>query len=545
MVGSDDASRGTGSLCPDGAVSEPGLTLPSRRGRRPGHAHERIQQEPERSRSLLSVGKQPPANSESGRGEREVRVPRSTAEGGELAPSEDPLEGRRHRSQGPPEGKTVTAPPVADVSTRLRRIQELAGKARTLKFRTLAHHIDVDLLREANRKVRKSGAVGVDQQSGYEYGENLEKNLSDLLARQKSGTYRAPPVRRVYIPKGDGTTRPIGMPTFEDKLLQRAVVMLLNAVYLGDFYDFSYGFIPGRSAHQALEALRRGISKMGGGTVLDVDLKSFFDSLDHKQLRRILDQRVQDRAIRQLIDKWLNAGVFEAGAVRYNEFGTPQGGVISPLLANIFLHAALDTWFVETIQPKLVGKAFMVRYADDFVVVFSRQPDAKRVLRALKKRMSEFGLTVHPDKTRLVKFKRPNRRALKSGMGSFDFLGFTHTWQLDRDSEWVLTRSTAHKRFSRSMQGVAGYCRKHRHEPIEAQQEALNAKLRGHQGYYGLPDNLRALSRYRHFLQRMWHFWLNRRSQRRALTWAQFDELLQRHPLIQPYDYGPHRKRLA
>ena len=273
---------------------------------------------------------------------------------------------------------------------------------------TLAHHIDLELLREAYRLTRKDGATGVDGQTAQEYEENLEENLKTLLERLKSGTYQAPPVRRVYIPKGDGKkSRPIGIPTFEDKILQRAVVMVLEAVYEQDFLECSYGFRPCRSAHQALAALWQELMRVGGGFVIELDIEKFFDTLDHRHLREFLDKRVRDGVIRRVIGKWLKAGVLEGGEVQETESGTPQGGVISPLLANIFLHEVLDKWFEQEVKPRMKGSAFLVRYADDALMVFSLEKDAKRVMAVLAKRFGRFGLSLHPEKTRLVDFRRP------------------------------------------------------------------------------------------------------------------------------------------
>ncbi len=282
----------------------------------------------------------------------------------------------------------MTGTPSPDtISTRLHRIAMLAREMPGVALRTLAQHIDMECLREAYRRTRKDGAVGVDQQTAEQYAEDLERNLQSLLDRAKSGMYSAPPVRRVHIPKGDGAeVRPIGIPTFEDKILQRAVTMMLEAVYEQDFLDCSYGFRPGRSAHQALEVLREGLMTMGGGWVLEVDIRSFFDTLDHGQLRTILRKRVQDGVLLRLIGKWLHAGVMEDGDVTYPDSGTPQGGVISPLLANVFLHEVLDTWFENEVKPRLRGRAFLVRYADDVTAVFSLEEDARRVWAVLPSR---------------------------------------------------------------------------------------------------------------------------------------------------------------
>jgi len=275
----------------------------------------------------------------------------------------------------------------------------------------LAHHIDIELLREAHELVRKDGAVGVDGQTAAEYAEALEENLASLLERFKSGAYKAPPVRRVHIPKGSGSkTRPIGIPTFEDKILQRAVLMVLEAVYEEDFLPCSFGFRRGRSAHQALETFWRSSMDMGGGVVLEVDIEGFFDSLAHVHLRSFLDERVRDGVIRRTIDKWLKAGVLEAGRVMHPNEGSPQGGVISPLLANVYLHHVLDTWFENEIKPRLKGRAFLVRYADDVVIVLENEDDARRLKAVLPKRFAKYGLKLHPEKTRDVPFRRPAQR---------------------------------------------------------------------------------------------------------------------------------------
>jgi group II intron reverse transcriptase/maturase len=319
------------------------------------------------------------------------------------------------------------------VSTRQQRLAELAQQAPQLGFTTLNHYLDLPWLLEAYRRTRKDGAAGVDGQTAADYEADLRGNLQGLVDRAKSGTYRAPPVRRVHIPKGTGgnETRPLGIPTFEDKVLQRAAVMVLEAIYEQDFYPCSYGFRPGRSAHQALRDLWQQTMQTGGGWVLDVDIRKFFDTLDHAQLRNLLRRRVRDGVLLRLIDKWLGAGVLEAGSLSYPEAGTPQGGVISPLLANVYLHYVLDEWFEREVKPRLRGRAFLIRYADDFVIGFTDESDARRVLEVLPKRFGKYGLTLHPAKTRLVPFRRPPQRPTPGARaqerpGTFDFLGFTH-----------------------------------------------------------------------------------------------------------------------
>jgi len=321
------------------------------------------------------------------------------------------------------------------ISTRLERIATLARQLRDQPLTTLAHHIDLDWLREAHRRTRKDGATGVDGQTADEYAANLEGNLRSLLERAKSGTYRAPPVRRAYIPKDSGEMRPLGIPTFEDKVLQRAVAMVLEAVYEQEFLNCSYGFRPGRSADQALDAFRAEATKIGGGWVIEIDIRKYFDSIDHERLREVLRRRIRDGVIERLIGKWLNAGVLEDGSVSYPDAGSPQGGVVSPVLANIFLHEVLDVWFDQEVRPRLKRRGHLVRYADDAVMLFASEEDARRVLEVLPKRFGKYGLTLHPDKTRLVAFERPDRMERKRGgddgpdkPGTFNFLGFTTLW---------------------------------------------------------------------------------------------------------------------
>lgn len=429
------------------------------------------------------------------------------------------------------------------ISTRRRQIAELARTVKEKPLTTLAHHIDVNWLKEAYRLTRKDGAVGIDGQTAPEYAEKLEENLQSLLNRAKSGTYRAPPVRRVHIPKGKGDeTRPIGIPTFEDKVLQRAVAMVLEEVYEQEFRRCSYGFRPRRSAHQALEALRRELMGMCGGWVLEVDIEKFFDTMDHGHLRRMLRQRVQDGVICRLIGKWLKAGVLNEGRTIHPDAGTPQGGVISPILANLYLHEVLDVWFATAVEPRMKGRVFLVRYADDAVMVFEEEGDAKRVMDVLPKRFGKYGLTLHPEKTRLVKFKRPpfQRRRRDEGPGNFDMLGFTHYWGRARSGGWVVKRKTAKSRFTRAMQSVAGWCKEHRHMPVKEQWKVLGRKVRGHYGYYGISGNSKCIANFRYFVLRTWRRWLGKRSQKGYLTWERFRALHARYPL--PAARLPHAR---
>jgi RNA-directed DNA polymerase len=424
------------------------------------------------------------------------------------------------------------------VSTKQERIAELAKQSPQMAFTSLAYLVDIDWLKEAYRRTRKDGAVGVDGVTAAEYEQDLEGNLQRLLDRAKSGTYHAPPVRRVHIPKGGSSTetRPIGIPTLEDKILQRAVVMLLEPIYEQDFLDCSYGFRPGRSAHQALAWLWEQTMDCQGGWILDVDVRKFFDNLDHGHLRAFLQLRVRDGVLLRLIGKWLKAGVMEDGSVSYPDTGSPQGGVVSPMLSNVFLHYVLDLWFEQEVQPRLRHRAFLIRYADDFVVGLRDERDAQRVMEVLPKRFGKYGLTIHPDKTRLIPFRAPSvtatgRDTPHERPGTFDFLGFTHLWARSRKGRWIVKRQTASNRFSRAVRSIDTWCRLNRHQPIGVQQHKLSQKIRGHCAYYGATGNWRSLQCFHHEVKRRWRKWLNRRNRERSMTWSVFERLVQRYPL--------------
>ena len=430
-------------------------------------------------------------------------------------------------------------PSPANVSTKLERIAKRAKEMPGVAFTTLAHHIDIEWLLEAYRRTRKDGAVGVDGQTAREYAVNLEGNLRSLLDRATAGDpYRAPPVRRVHIPKGDGSkTRPIGIPTFEDMVLQWAVALVLGAVYEQDFHDCSYGFRPRRSAHDALRALREPLMEMNGGWVLEADIEAFFDSVDRVQLQEILRRRVRDGVLLRLIGKWLNAGVMEEGRVYRPDAGTPQGGVISPLLANIYLHEVLDEWFAHQVKSRLQGRAELVRYADDFVIAFELEEDARRVMDVLPKRFGKYGLRLHPEKTRLVRFSRPSRHAPPGDdaarSGSFDLLGFTHYWRRSRQGNWVVYRKTAGSRLSRALRATSLWLRRNRHEPIREQHRVLVLKLRGHYCYYGVIGNFAAMNSFRSWARTLWGKWLTRRS-RASRGPTAMSKLLDAYPLPRP-----------
>ena len=419
-----------------------------------------------------------------------------------------------------------------NVSTKQQRIAELAKQRPDVSFTSLNHYLDVDWLREASRRRRKDSAPGYDGQSVADYGQDLESTLQSLLDRAKSGTYFAPPVRRVHIPKGTGQdTRPIGIPATEDKLLQRAVAMLLEPIYEQDFLDCSYAFRPGRSAHGALSALWNQCTTGTIEWILDVDISQFFDTLVHSHLRSFLQHRVRDGVITRLIGKWLKAGVLEEDVLSYPEAGTPQGGSASPLLSNLYLHYVLDLWFAQAVLPRLRGHAFMTRFADDVVMGFERRADAERVLNVLPKRFGKYGLTIHPDKTHLVAFGRP-AGARGNKPGTFDFLGFTHYWGKSRRGKWIVKRKTSHQRLNRGLKRVAEWCRRNRHRPIAEQHKELCQKLRGHFAYYGITGNALWLRKFRQGAKRAWQTWLHRRSRSSTdMPWDRFNRLLERYRL--------------
>jgi len=426
------------------------------------------------------------------------------------------------------------------ISTKLERIAKLAKEMPRAALTTLAHHIDIAWLKEAYRRTRKDAAPGIDGRTGRDYADALESNLQSLLERAKDGDrYRAMPVRRVEIPKGDGRMRPLGIPTFEDKVLQRAVAMALEAVYEQDFLDCSYGYRRGRSTHDGLKAVRAQVMEMRGGWVLEADIEAFFDTVDHAKLRQILSQRVRDGVILRLIGKWLNAGVMKEGYVYYPEEGTPQGGVISPVLANVFLNEVIDQWFEHEVKPRLKGQAHLVRYADDLVMIFKREDDARRVEAVLPKRLGKYGLRLHPEKTRLIPFQRPGygtRPTRRDGNrpGTFDFLGFTHYWGRARKGYWVMMRKTAAKRLRRVLGRFDDWCRVHRHDPLPAQHEMLGKMLNGHYQYYGITGNIRSLQRLYKQVPRVWLKWLSRRSYKAPKNWDWMNALLARLPLPRP-----------
>ncbi len=413
----------------------------------------------------------------------------------------------------------------------LVRVTEAARRSRG-RLLSLAHHVDVDALRRAYHRLRKDAAVGVDGVSKEEYGKSLEQNLRDLHRRMKAMQYRHQPIRRVHIDKEGGQTRPIGVSTTEDKIVQEALRELLEAIYEQDFLDCSYGFRPGRRAHDALRVLHGAVHRGEVRWILEADIVSFFDRIDRPLLKELLQKRIADKSLMRLIGKCLHVGILDGEELTSPELGTTQGSTLSPLLANVYLHYVLDLWFEHEVKPRMRGRVLLIRYADDFVIGFERQDDAKRVMAVLDKRLARFGLELHPDKTHLVDFRRPPRsQESGKGPGTFDLLGFTHSWRRSRRGHWYMASTTRNARLRRAKKAVNDWCRRHRHWSVSAQHAALVRRLQGHINYFGVRGNGRGLTLLVESAKRSWFKWLNRRSQRSRLNWERFVDLLGQHPL--------------
>lgn len=439
-------------------------------------------------------------------------------------PGAEAVEGRR---AGQGQCGTAKRAPDAELDqcapNALDRIREAARRDRKLRFTNLLHHVTIDRLRQAYLALSKKAAPGVDGVTWAQYGEDLETNLQDLHARLHRGVYRAKPSRRVYIPKADGRQRPLGIAALEDKLLQRAVGEVLQAIYEVDFLGFSYGFRPRRSQHQALDALFVGIERQKVNWVLDADIRGFFDAISHEWLGKFLEHRIADRRLLRLIAKWLSAGVMEDGEWRQSPEGTPQGASLSPLLANLYLHYVLDLWIHQWRQKQAQGEVIIVRYADDFIIGFQSRSDAERCMEELRARLKKFSLELHPEKTRLIEFGRfavENRR--KRGLGkpeTFNFLGFTHACASARSGKFQVRRRTMSKRMRDKLHEVKAELRRRWHQPIPEQGEWLGKVVSGYFAYHAVPYNTKALRRFRDEVERHWRKTLRRRSQRDRTTW--------------------------
>jgi len=435
----------------------------------------------------------------------------------------------------------ANASTLENMSPELPRVVERAQQEPEGRFHSLAHLIDVPTLERAYRRARMGRkrsfrvAVGVDGVTKEQYGQDLDENLQDLHARMKAKRYRHQPIRRVYIPKEGGKTRPIGISAFEDKLVQDAVREVLEAIYEQDFMDCSYGFRPKRSAHDAIRTLDRIVHQGKVNWILEADTVSFFDSLDRKKLKEMLEVRVADGSLLRLIGKCMHVGVLDGVELSTSESGTVQGSVLSPLLGNVYLHYVIDRWFELKMKPGLRGQATLIRYADDFIIGFEYKDDAQRMMDALGRRPGLFGLTLHPDKTRLLPFRRPPKgQAGGKGRATFDFLGFTLYWARTRKGRWGMFCKTRSASLRRAIQSVYDWCRRYRHLPVKAQHAALTRRIQGHFNYFGVRGNFRSLLLVIEYAKRSWYKWLCRRSQRKRLTWARFADLLRDFPLPVP-----------
>ena len=421
--------------------------------------------------------------------------------------------------------------------TDIDRIAAQAKEDPKRQFFSIAHLITVEKLYEALLSVRKDASAGIDGVTYEQYATTAVENIRQLHQRLVDGKYRAHPLRRVYIPKEDGKKRPISIPALEDKLVQKVVVELFNAIYEQDFLDCSYGFRPGRGQHQALDKVGRVLCTRPMGWVLEIDIKSYFDSIARSVLVEMIEKRVNDGSVLRLIQKWIHVGVIDDGKLLISETGTGQGQPISPLLANIFLHHILDRWFEDVVKPRLRGEAYEIRFADDAILCFEHKEDAEKVLSVLPKRFEKYGLTLHPEKTRLIEFGRQaarNARQQGKKPDTFNFLGLVHICARSRKGKFTVHVKTIAKRLRRGLKAVADWCKQHRHDPVAEQQKALNAKLRGHYQYYGRPTNFRSLWQFYRRTRRLWREWLSRRTRGRPLTWERFGEILRQYPLLRP-----------
>ena len=466
-----------------------------------------------------------------GQSDRPV-VPTKSPNNAERSAAEG-MEGRGLAKGNPSQQNAPRAQHRDGARRALERVGEVAERDRTVRFTTLLHHVyNVEHLRAAYYALKRDAAPGIDGETWEHYGEALGENLQDLSGRLKRGAYRAKPVKRAYIPKADGRQRPLGIPTLEDKLVQRTTVEVVNAIYETDFLGFSYGFRPGRSPHHALDALYAGLLTRKVNWVLDADIRGFFEAIDHGWLVQFLEHRIADRRVVRLIQKWLNAGVLEDGTRTWRDEGTPQGGSISPLLGNVYLHYVFDLWARRWRKTQAHGDMIVVRYADDFIVGFQHRAEAERFLAELRERLTKFSLELHPEKTRLLEFgphaAEDRRRAGKGKPETFNFLGFTHICGKKRNGRFTVVRQTIRKRLQAKLSEVKAELRRRLHDPIPQVGAWLGAVVRGHMRYYGVPMNSPALARFRFLVGRLWRRALARRSQTGHVSWERMRRLVER-----------------
>ncbi len=469
-----------------------------------------------------------------------VAAKRANKRGRPCAESVEPR-GRAEGNAG--EQRTHRTLSRASVSQRLERVRARAQQGKKEQFTALMHHLTIEVLDAAFGWVRRNAATGVDGVGWDDYARNRESNLIDLHGRLHRGAYRAKPSRRQYIPKPDGRQRPLGIAALEDKIVQRALGEVLNAIYEQDFLGFSYGFRPGRSQHDALDALAVGIERMKVNWIVDADIARFFDTVSHEWLQRFVEHRIGDRRVLRLIRKWLKAGVMEDGVLLATEVGTPQGAVISPLLANIYLHYVFDLWAQQWRKRTAQGRVVIVRYADDIVVGFSHEHEARRFVAELRERLECYSLSLHPDKTRVLEFGRfaAKNRTLR-GLGkpeTFDFLGFTHIAETDERGIFQLQRTTRRDRLRAALSSIKSSLRQRLHDSIAVQGEWLGRVVRGYFAYHAVPTNFRSLDAFRHYVLDLWRRCLNRRSFRTRTTWNRIsriaDQWLPRPKILHPW----------
>ena len=431
----------------------------------------------------------------------------------------------------------MSTPMLESLSTKLNRITEMARQSPSLQFRTLAHLVNPQSMEGAFGQLKRNAAAGIDGVSVREYEQNLGRNLRELHERLKQKRYRAQPMRRVFINKEDGTKRPLSIPVIEDKIVQRAVVEILNRIYEQDFLPCSYGYRPERNAHEAVDAIREKITTGKVSFVLDADIRDFFGSIDKKKLMEMLQRRVGDQDLLRIIGKWLHVGVMEEGRLLNPEMGVYQGSVISPILANLYLHVVLDEWVEHTVKPRMKGEVTLFRFCDDFIVCFQYKGDAEKFHSVLPKRFERFGLTLHPEKTRLIEFGRfSGDSARRQGQkpATFKFLGFVFFGSKTLHGKYCVGLKTISKRLGRKLNEVRQWCRERRHEPIWQQRIHLRQVMLGHYNYYGRRGNFRSLYQFSRGVIGAWKFWLGRRGQKEYWGWEQFRPILQRYPLPPP-----------
>ncbi|NOQ86718.1 MAG: group II intron reverse transcriptase/maturase [Deltaproteobacteria bacterium] len=414
--------------------------------------------------------------------------------------------------------------------TQFNRIAEKAREKPEETFTSLAHYLTEEYLLESFKKLRKTAAKGLDGVGWYDYSKNLASNIASLHKRLRDKTYQAPDIRRVWIDKGNGKQRPLGISCIEDKIVQRAVTDILNLIYEQDFYDFSYGFRQECSAHQALKQLRDQCMRRKMRWVLDADIQGCFDNFDHGILRELLTRRIKDKNIMRLINQWLRTGVVDGTSMQRNTKGTPQGNIISPLMCNVYMHYVLDQWMDKTIRPLLKGACFIIRYADDFVIGFEYEEDARRVMQTLPKRMGKYGLTIHPEKSHLFEFV-PENTGKRS---TLDFLGFTHYWTKSQKGNNIIKRRTGKKGLHKAIQKIQDSCKYNRHLRLKEQYQLLCSKLRGLYQYYGIRGNFFSIKTLYQKAIHAWLYWLNKRSRHNSYTWKGFQELLKHFVLPKP-----------